>query len=91
MGTGVGLRLDVSFFVVRLDVAFPIRKPWNAEGDRWVFDKIAFGSSDWVKENLVYNIAIGYPFKRRILNLAFIFQLNFCCVAHLCLLYVARQ
>ncbi|HNP22403.1 MAG TPA: BamA/TamA family outer membrane protein [Panacibacter sp.] len=62
MGTGVGLRLDVSFFVVRLDVAFPIRKPWNAEGDRWVFDKIAFGSSDWVKENLVYNIAIGYPF-----------------------------
>lgn len=62
MGTGLGLRVDVSFFVLRLDVAFPIRKPWNAGGDRWVIDQIAFGSSQWRKENLIYNIAIGYPF-----------------------------
>lgn len=62
MSTGLGLRVDVSFFVIRLDIAFPIRKPWNTEGSRWVFNEIAFGDSQWRKENLIYNVAIGYPF-----------------------------
>ncbi|MBE9602413.1 BamA/TamA family outer membrane protein [Pedobacter sp. MC2016-24] len=62
VGTGAGLRVDASIFVIRLDVAFPIRKPYNEEGKRWVFDQIDFGSSGWRKENLVYNIGIGYPF-----------------------------
>jgi outer membrane protein insertion porin family len=61
-GTGLGLRADVNFFVIRLDLAFPIRKPWLEPGDRWVFDQINFGSPGWRKENLVLNIAIGYPF-----------------------------
>lgn len=62
VGTGAGLRVDVSIFVVRLDVAFPIRKPYLPEGQRWVFDDIAFGSKDWRKQNLIFNIGIGYPF-----------------------------
>jgi outer membrane protein insertion porin family len=62
VGTGAGLRVDASIFVIRLDVAFPIRKPYNEEGKRWVFDEIDFGSSTWRKNNLVYNIGIGYPF-----------------------------
>lgn len=62
LGTGVGLRLDVSFFVLRLDVAFPLRKPFMPPGNRWVFDQIDFGSKDWRRENLVFNLAIGYPF-----------------------------
>lgn len=62
VGTGFGLRADASFFVVRADLAFPIRKPWLAPADRWVFNQINFGSSDWRRENLVLNIAIGYPF-----------------------------
>lgn len=62
VGTGFGLRVDASFFVVRADLAFPIRKPWLAPADRWVFNQIDFGSADWVNENLVLNIAIGYPF-----------------------------
>jgi outer membrane protein insertion porin family len=61
-GTGVGLRLDFNFFVLRFDLAFPIRKPWLPEGERWVFDDISLGSSDWRRENLILNIAIGYPF-----------------------------
>lgn len=62
VGTGAGLRVDASIFVVRLDVAFPIRKPYLAEGQRWVFDDIAFGNKDWRRQNLIFNIGIGYPF-----------------------------
>ncbi|MGM9475118.1 BamA/TamA family outer membrane protein [Pedobacter sp. GSP4] len=62
VGTGAGLRVDVSIFVVRLDVAFPVRKPYLPEGQRWVFDNIAFGNKDWRRENLIFNIGIGYPF-----------------------------
>jgi outer membrane protein assembly factor BamA len=62
VGTGFGLRFDFSFFVLRFDLAFPIRKPYLPESDRWVFDRINLRSSDWRKENLILNIAIGYPF-----------------------------
>lgn len=62
VGAGLGLRVDVSFFVLRFDVAIPLRKPWLPENQRWVTNKIDFGSSTWRSENLVLNIAIGYPF-----------------------------
>jgi len=47
---------------LRLDVAFPLRKPWLPDGQRWVIDQIDFASGTWRKNNLVLNIAIGYPF-----------------------------
>jgi outer membrane protein insertion porin family len=62
VGTGVGIRLDFNFFVLRFDTAFPLRKPNLERSQRWVFDDINFGSSGWRRDNLVYNIAIGYPF-----------------------------
>jgi outer membrane protein insertion porin family len=62
VGTGAGLRFDLSFLVLRLDLAFPLRKPWLPESDRWVLDDIDFGSKTWRKDNLVFNLAIGYPF-----------------------------
>jgi outer membrane protein insertion porin family len=62
VGTGFGLRFDFSFFVLRGDLAMPIRKPYLPIQDRWVFDEIDFGSSSWRRNNLVFNIAIGYPF-----------------------------
>ncbi len=62
VSSGLGLRFDLSFFVLRFDLAFPLRKPWLPEGERWVFNQIDFGSKQWRKENLVLNIAIGYPF-----------------------------
>lgn len=62
VGAGVGLRLDFSILVLRLDLAMPLRVPYYEKGDRWAFDKINFGDPSWRKDNLVLNIAIGYPF-----------------------------
>jgi outer membrane protein insertion porin family len=62
VGTGIGLRFDFSFLVLRTDLAFPLRKPYLPDGSRWVLSQIAIGDSTWRKENLVFNLAIGYPF-----------------------------
>jgi outer membrane protein insertion porin family len=62
VGAGCGIRLDASFFVLRFDVAFPIRKPFLPKDERWMLGEIDFGSARWRKDNLVFNIAIGYPF-----------------------------
>ena len=62
VGTGFGLRIDVSFFILRFDLAMPLRKPWLEENHRWVTDQINFGNSVWRGENLILNVAIGYPF-----------------------------
>ena len=62
VGTGIGLRFDVSFFILRFDLAMPLRKPWLDKNHRWVIDQIDFASSSWRGQNLILNIAIGYPF-----------------------------
>lgn len=62
VGAGVGLRLDFSILILRLDLAMPVRIPYYEDGDRWTFDRIDFGSGAWRKDNLILNIAIGYPF-----------------------------
>ncbi|TGD59519.1 translocation and assembly module lipoprotein TamL [Flavobacterium humi] len=62
VGTGVGLRFDLSFLLLRTDFAFPLRKPYLEENHRWVLNQINFGSGSWRKENLIFNLAIGYPF-----------------------------
>ncbi len=62
IGGGVGLRFDISFLVIRFDIAMPLRKPWLPQGDRWVLNKIDFSSSAWRKENIIFNLGIGYPF-----------------------------
>lgn len=60
IGSGIGLRLDIEFFVIRLDVATPIRKPTNA-GFRWQ-DSFELGNKAWRQENINWNFGIGYPF-----------------------------
>lgn len=62
LGTGFGIRLDADFFILRLDLSFPIRIPYLPEDERWVFDNIALTSKSWRKQNLIWNFSIGYPF-----------------------------
>jgi outer membrane protein insertion porin family len=57
---GVGLRLDITLFVIRFDMGFPIRKPWEIPPA--VLNQVNFRDKDWRKQNLVFNLAIGYPF-----------------------------
>jgi len=52
IGTGLGLRVDVQSFVIRLDWAAPIHKPLLSEESIYSFDA----------KNGVLNFAIGYPF-----------------------------
>ena len=59
---GAGLRFDFKILILRLDMGIPVRKPWLPENDRWVVDKIAFADPGWKKKNMLFNIAIGYPF-----------------------------
>jgi outer membrane protein insertion porin family len=62
VGSGFGLRFDFNFFVLRFDLAFPLRKPDGVEGLRWVVNDIDFASKSWRQENLILNVAFGYPF-----------------------------
>lgn len=62
VGAGFGLRLDFNILLLRVDLAIPLRVPYYEKNDRWMFDKMDFGNSTWRKENLMLNIAIGYPF-----------------------------
>lgn len=56
-GVGFGLRLDIQSFVIRLDLASPLRIPYLDENERW--NVPFFGNAD---NNMTLNFAIGYPF-----------------------------
>ena len=57
---GVGIRFDITLFIVRLDIGVPLRKPW--EQNPWVMNQIHFSQRQWRRENIIYNLGIGYPF-----------------------------
>mgnify|MGYP001108425951 CR=1 FL=1 len=54
-GTGIGLRYDFNFFIVRVDMGIPLYSPARPEAQRWVVRKL-------VGKDLVFNFGIGYPF-----------------------------
>jgi hypothetical protein len=55
IGSGFGIRWDLTFFVLRLDLAMPLKDPKFDPGHRWVFDQ-----QPW--QYTVANFGIGYPF-----------------------------
>jgi outer membrane protein assembly factor BamA len=59
---GIGIRYDLKILLIRFDVGFPFRKPYLEETQRWVYDKMNFGSGTWRRQNIILNIGIGYPF-----------------------------
>ncbi|TGE09521.1 translocation and assembly module lipoprotein TamL [Hymenobacter fodinae] len=59
VGAGAGIRIDVQFFVIRLDYAYPLRVPYN----NTEVVRPGLNSSFNVQDNKGrLNIAIGYPF-----------------------------
>lgn len=54
LGSGFGLRYDLSFFVIRFDFGFKTYNPANETGKKW-FHEYNFGHS-------VLNFGINYPF-----------------------------
>ena len=54
VGSGIGLRYDFNFFVLRLDTAFKTYNPAKEKSNRWF--------SDFSLNKAVFNIGINYPF-----------------------------
>ena len=71
VGSGVGLRFDFNFFIIRFDLGLKVRDPQFAENKRWVINNLF--DPEW-KNNyqtthnnrnygfFAFNIGIGYPF-----------------------------
>lgn len=55
LGTGVGMRLDFTFFIFRVDAGIPLKDPGREADDRWVVNYLKLNSIN-------YNFGIGYPF-----------------------------
>ncbi len=54
IGSGFGLRYDLSFILLRLDLGFKTYEPYLPKGNQW-FEHYNF-------RNTVYNFGISYPF-----------------------------
>ena len=55
VGSGIGIRFDFTFLILRLDIATKIYDPTAFPDQRWALRK--FNTSD-----LAFNLGIGYPF-----------------------------
>ncbi|MEI8205026.1 MAG: BamA/TamA family outer membrane protein, partial [Bacteroidota bacterium] len=53
--TGVGLRLDFDFFIIRGDFSIPIKNPALSTNRRWTINFLSI-------KDLILNFGIGYPF-----------------------------
>lgn len=72
IGAGFGIRVDLDFFLIRLDVAYPLKNPSLIEGERWFFqpkdeynnylNTLSNPSSAPKLYTPQFNIGIGYPF-----------------------------
>jgi len=57
---GAGLRFDLSVLILRTDFGFPLIKPKST--NTGVVDGVDYTGSGWHGSNMVFNLAIGYPF-----------------------------
>jgi len=58
VGTGTGLRFDLKFVLMRLDLGFKLRDPIISEGSKWTLLQQDRNFGD----NFAAVVAIGYPF-----------------------------
>jgi hypothetical protein len=57
VGTGFGIRADLSYFIGRLDLGIKLRDPGALGGPQWILSNRFFNWRDFV-----LNFGIGYPF-----------------------------
>lgn len=71
VGTGVGMRLNFDFFIVRFDLGMQTKDPSLPPGERWLFQpKDTYetrltelnGSPSTYRTQFNFNLGIGYPF-----------------------------
>lgn len=72
IGAGFGIRVDLEFFIFRLDVAYPLKNPSLVVGERWFFqpkdeyntylNKLEFPLNVPGLYTPQINFGIGYPF-----------------------------
>ncbi|KQS37159.1 BamA/TamA family outer membrane protein [Pedobacter sp. Leaf194] len=73
IGTGIGLRYDVQYFVFRFDIGLKLKDPQFSGSDQWVIGKFLSGGRDFKNTYnathgpdtyrfLQYNFGIGMPF-----------------------------
>lgn len=55
IGAGFGFRIDLNFFIIRVDAAIPVKDPTKPKNNQWVI-------SDTKLRSVVFNFGIGYPF-----------------------------
>lgn len=72
IGTGFGIRLDMDYFMIRLDAGLKVKDPQFAKGEQWVIRE--FFNSREFKQNyyethrpdrynfIQYNFSVGLPF-----------------------------
>ena len=54
---GLGIRMNLDFILVRIDLGAKVYEPCRAAGERWI------GPKGWLKgENLALHFGVGYPF-----------------------------
>jgi hypothetical protein len=56
IGFGAGIRVDITYLVIRLDAAVPVRKPYLDGPDQWIFTNTSFF------KDYIFSLAVGYPF-----------------------------
>ncbi|MCB9064477.1 MAG: BamA/TamA family outer membrane protein [Chitinophagales bacterium] len=69
VNSGFGIRVDVAeIFLLRVDCGIPLKQPGTKEyPDKgiysgWIVDRIAPFDGKWRGQNMIWSIAIGYPF-----------------------------
>lgn len=72
IGTGVGLRLDMDYFIIRLDAGLKVKDPQFPKGEQWVikelFNRRAFRQEFYETHRpdrynfIQYNFSVGLPF-----------------------------
>lgn len=58
VGAGVGIRLALGVLLLRFDFAVPLKR----QDTGWLLKSMQWNNSAWRRENIAFNIAVGYPF-----------------------------